>query len=120
MMINQFEVPMYIEDVLPELSIELKNSSKKATVYGQMQVLLDYTCRKIEEHNLKAVRKCFLLAEKLYDRGNNIVRMAIENVFVYSFSRLPFCDKEEQSKILGFIPGDLYSVYVKQISRAGC
>ena len=116
-MINQIEVPMYMEEEIPELAGVLRQSNKFLNVYQTMNVFLEYTCQKITEHNTAVVKKCFLLAEMLYDKGNRIVKNAIENVFVYSFSHLPCKDKKATAQIMGLIPGTLYSVYMHQVLK---
>jgi len=116
-MINQIEVPMYLEEEIPELSAALRQSNKFLNVYQAMNVFLEYTCKKIKEHNITIVKKCFLLAEMLYDKGNNIVKNAVENVFVFSFSHLPCKDRKETAVIMGLIPGSLYTLYMHQLIK---
>jgi hypothetical protein len=118
-MINQFEVPMYLEDELPEITKDLKKIKNPANAYQSVHVLLDYTFSKIKEHKLDVVKKCFALAEKLFDKGNQIVRCAVENIFVFSFSNLPVKTSTERKAILGMIPGTLYSLYITQVMHHG-
>jgi hypothetical protein len=119
-MINQFEVPMYLEETLPDILPDLKKASNPANIYQSVHVLLDYTFRQIKQHNITAVKKCFSLAEKLHNKGNGVVRCAIENVYVFSFSQLPIADQEEQKLVLSLIPGSLYSLYIRQVVHHGC
>ncbi|XZF14059.1 DUF7674 family protein [Chitinophagaceae bacterium MMS25-I14] len=116
-MINQHEVPMYLQETLPEISIEKMKEPQH--VYSSVHALLDYTFQQVKEHNFPMVKKCFSIAEKLYEKGNSVVKNAIENVFVFSFSHLPCCNKEEKEMIMGIIPGTLYSVYMKQLLQTG-
>lgn len=115
-MINQLEMPMYLEEALPELSPDLKQC-KKDNPYILMNLLIAFTSKNIEEHNYKVVKRCFKIADKLYSKGNVMVKNAVENVFVYAFSRLLCHDKKETSKTLGLIPGSLYSLYINQMLR---
>ena len=85
-----------------------------------MLVLARYTRKMINLHDLPAVAKCMRLADKIYSKGNTIVKNAVENVFVYSFSGLRnCCDQQEWSKVQSGMPMTLYSLYVKQIYRSG-
>jgi hypothetical protein len=118
-MINQFEVPMYLEEILPDIAPSLKQSTHPVNVYQAVHVFLDYTFKKIKDHNYAVVKKCFALAEKLYSKGNNVVKCAVANVFVFSFSSIPVHNTEEKRIVMGLIPGSLYSVYMHQVLHTG-
>ncbi len=117
-MINQLEIPMYLEDALPEIAGELL-LCKKDSAYKLMCTLSEFTEKNIEAHNYKVVKRCFQVADKLYAKGNGLVRNAVENVFVYAFSRLLCRNNKEIGLILGLIPGSLYSLYMHQVLKPG-
>ncbi len=116
-MINQFEVPKYLEEALPGIARELRRNSNPANVYKSVNVFLDYTFSKIREHNFREAKQCFSLAEKLYSKGNRVVQNAMENVYVYAFSHLPGADASERKIVLGLIPLTLYTLYMHQVMR---
>ncbi len=117
---NQYEVPAYLIDELPEIKEGLQNISPVFNIFKSIQCLSDYTKTKLLQHNLGVVKHCFLIAEKIYSTGNNVVRGAIENVFVYSFSTLMnISDKEEQKQIWALMPLNLHTAYVNQIFKSG-
>jgi len=118
-MINQFEVSMYLEEILPDIAPSLKQTNCPVNVYKAVHVFLDYTFRKIKDHNYSAVKKCFALADRLYSKGNNVVKCAMANVFVYSFSSIPVHNTEEKRIVMRLIPGSLYSVYMHQVLHTG-
>jgi hypothetical protein len=119
-MITQYEVPTYLTQILPAFACKPQIGSLSMNVYKEMQHFTDYTRTAIEEHNLILVKKCFRLADKLYGQGDAIVKNAIENIFVYSFSSF-FSRKTVEKMILkSFIPATLYALYTKQLGRAGC
>jgi hypothetical protein len=109
---------MYLEEVLPSISKDLKKSTP-GDIYSSVHVFLDYTFKNIIEHNLSAVKKCFALADKLYSKGDRAVKCALENVFVFSFSNIPVKNNNDKKVILGMIPGTLYSLYMKQVMHPG-
>jgi hypothetical protein len=117
-MINQLEIPMYLEDALPEICADLK-ARKKDSAYNLMNILSAFTNKNIESRNYNVVKRCFLVADKLYSRGDTKVKNAVENVFVYAFSRLLCLNKNEKCVILGLIPGSLYTLYVHQVLKTG-
>lgn len=117
---NNYEVPAIMEDELPAIKEELKEKCFLGNVNAAMLVLARYTRKMINLHDLPAVAKCMRLADKIYSKGNTIVKNAVENVFVYSFSGLRnCCDQQEWSKVQSGMPMTLYSLYVKQIYRSG-
>jgi hypothetical protein len=117
---NNYEVPAIMEDELPAIKEELKENSILGNVNAAMQVLVKYTRKMICLHDLPAVAKCMRLADKIYDKGNTMVKNAVENVFVYSFSGLrTCCNQLEWKSVQSKMPMTLYSLYVKQIYRSG-
>ncbi len=119
-MINQFEVPAYLVDELPEIKEELKSITSQQNILKTISCLASYTKKKVVQHDLRLVKKCFTIAENIHIKGNKIVKDAIENVYVYSFSSLfNLCNREEKNKIQGLIPISLYSAYIQQILKSG-
>ncbi len=117
---NHYEVPAIMEDELPAIKEELKDNCILGNVNAAMQVLVKHTKKMMRLHDLPAVAHCMRLADKLYNKGNTIVKNAVENVFVYSFSGLRgCCDQWEWKSVQSKMPMTLYSLYVKQIYRSG-
>ena len=118
-MLNQYEVPAYIAGRLPQVRKELAHEGAALTVYQSMQVLTDYTKRMALEHDFKMVQKCMGLVETLYTKGNNPVKNAVENVFIFSFSSIMCrCNIVEWRMIQSFMPTDLYTLYIQQVLKS--
>ena len=117
-MINQYEMPSYVHDSIPELDNELE-ALGKTNPYSVMRTLLDFTSRKAKEQNLPLVKKSFEIADKLYTRGNNIIRNAVENVYVYSLEKVLHTSGIDSARILAIIPMTLYTLYIKQACHRG-
>ncbi len=117
-MINQLEIPMYLEDNVPGITEQLTIAN--CNVYEIMHTLTDVTCENIKKHDFKMVKKCFNVADKLYCKGNAAVKNAVQNVFVYSFTPMFQKYPEEKKQLLALIPVTLYSLYVAQLYRCGC
>ena len=117
---NIYEVPAIIEDELPAIKNEIHKSCAVGNVHAVIQVLTSYTKKMMNLHNVPVVINCLSLADSLYNKGNNLVKNAIENVFVFSFSAMrTCCDAAEWKLIQAKIPLALYSVYVNQVSLSG-
>ena len=110
---------MYLEDELPDILTGLVHLKNRDNAYQSVHLLRDYTFSQIRENNFSKVKKCFALAEKLFLKGNTIVKGAIENVFVYSFSDIPVCTSANRKLVMGMIPGTLYSLYIGQVMHHG-
>lgn len=118
-MINQLEIPMYIEEALPEMPHELL-INKCNTAYDLLDSLTSFTCKNIDDHNYKTVKRAFQIADKLYVKGNGVVKNAVENVFVYSFTRMFNTHPKKRKELLSILPITLYSVYISQVCHNGC
>ncbi len=118
-MINQIEIPTFIEEALPEISFDL-NVNKKINAYDLMNMLMVFTLKNIKEHNYKMIQRCFKIADKLYSRGNAMVKNAVQNVFVYSFTKMFQTYPAEKQALLSILPVTLYSLYISQIHHSGC
>ncbi|MET0463475.1 MAG: hypothetical protein ABW007_09980 [Chitinophagaceae bacterium] len=119
-MITQYEVSSLLKSTIPPLSAKTYPSKISLEVYACMNYFSDYTKQAVEEHNFNLAKKCFNLAEALFRDGDKVVKMLIENVFVYGFSSMLPDTKEERAFIRSMIPGRLYALYTKQVSQPGC
>lgn len=117
-MITQYEVAGLLNEEIPPPPVTLPTKAS-LHAYAAIHALCDHTRKAMEEHDTALARKCFKLAEKLYRQGDNIVRLLVENCFVYSFSSFMPIDNFEKLAVRSFIPDCLYSVYIKQVTRSG-
>ena len=113
-MITLLELPEYIEHEMPELS-GICSGTKCHNAYDVVRYMLKYTKSQVIKHNMNAARKCMNLAEQLYHKGNNAVKNAIENVYVYSFSHAFFHDEKEKDQVMEIVPPALYKLYLQQL-----
>ncbi len=87
-MITQYEVPGYLARLVPATLLQPKLGPINMTIYKDLRHFTDYTRQAVDEHNYALAKRCFRLAEKLYDHGDAIVKNAVENIFVFSFSSI--------------------------------
>ncbi len=120
-MIDQYEVPALIAAALPEMEKELRYSSVVGNINDTMMILTRYTKELVLSHEFSQVKKCMRLAGQIYQKGNNLVKGAVENVFIYSFSVMRMsCNQTEWSALQANIPTPLYTAYMNQVMRSGC
>ena len=96
-------------------------SDTPPSAYQAIQALTDYTRRMAFEHNFKKVKNCLTLVQKIYREGNTLVKNAVENIFIFSFSSLlANCNRVEWRIVQSYMSSDLYALYTRQVSRPGC
>ena len=119
-MITQYEVPSLLREELPQLAGKIQPTNVMIDVYKSVNYFTNYAKEAVRDHHFNLAKKCFILAEKLYRNGDNIVRMAIENIFVYSFSSFMPIDRIEKLILQSIIPASLNAVYLKQVTSSNC
>ena len=119
-MITQYEANSLLRQEVPELNRKVYPSRESLQVYTSMNYFSNYTKHLVHEHNFNAAKRCFNLAERLFRNGDSVVRMLIENVFVYGFSSMLPTDKTDRLIVRSIMPHDLYSLYMKQVNQSGC
>lgn len=118
-MINQVELKGFLQKTLPEFSKKWSAEEIK-NPYAAMQILLQLTTEKAQEHDFRMVKRCLETAGRLHDHGNSIIKNAVENIYVYSLSNLLYAFGEDKPRLLAIIPMTLYTVYINQIKSGGC
>ncbi|RYZ52674.1 MAG: hypothetical protein EOP49_09000 [Sphingobacteriales bacterium] len=114
-MMNQEDVPSYVTSEIPEMGQEMKDNIKNASIYQIMHQLVNYTNGQLQQNNFSYAGKCFQVVSKLYSQGNKAVKCAIENTYVYALDKTIMSYNSNRERIIGLIPHDLYSIYVRQI-----
>jgi len=117
---NQYEVSAEIADEIPEIQKEIVREPVFGSVYMSIRVLTIYTGKMLHDHQLRQVERCMKLADKIYNKGNKLVKTAVENVFIFSFSNLQgSCTRREWQEIQTKMPVTLFSLYIQQIMKPG-
>lgn len=93
----------------------MKNNQNQ-TIYSQLQRFADVTKRLIVTGNIIRAKRCLGVAEELYSTGNNEIRNAITNVYLFSVSS--FLELHKCS-IRNLFPSMLKEAYMKQVSCSG-
>jgi hypothetical protein len=112
-MIAQEQLSEYIAKSIPHLREAV--SGQSMNTYDVVKELLGHTTRSLDEGDVNEAKKCMLVAEQLYHQGCPVVKNAVENVFVFSFSHSFFCDSQNKEQLLKIVPPGLYDLYKKQM-----
>jgi len=113
-MIEQKDLPAFIEQSIPELSGICENAHCK-NPYDIARQMIRYTADHFTSRDITGAKKCLALAEHLYSSGSKVIKNAIENVYVYSFSHSLFHEEEKRQNLLSILPSSLYTVYKQQM-----
>jgi hypothetical protein len=98
-----------------------KNSSNRPAIFTTIQSLTDQAKRLSFQHDLVGLKHCMNLVQQIYQTGNTAVKNAVENIFVFAFSSiLPRCNQVEWRLIQSCMPTELYALYIRQVTKAGC
>ena len=116
-MISQLEGTKLIESEFPELNRLYKRNSFSTDIYKSVQRLLDFSKEAVLDYNLNLSRKCFDLADRLYNQGDWIIKNAIKRSFISSFSAFFQRGEVEKKRLKFFIPDDFYEIYLNEIEQ---
>lgn len=119
-MITQFQATSLLKQEIPGLSAIGCPTRVSLEIYSSINFFSDYTRHSLEGHHFMQAKKCLSLADKLYRHGDNIVKMLIENSFIYSVTTAMNTDASERHWVKSIIPPSLYSLYLKQVTAGGC
>ncbi|HEX7412715.1 MAG TPA: hypothetical protein VF411_01625 [Bacteroidia bacterium] len=100
---------------LPQLGVEIKNICKQITIFNVMSCFADVTKQMVKMGNLKEVKRCFNLAEKIWKKGNNAVKNVIENGYLFSLSTV----LDLNTKIKDLLNATLKKEYYRQVYGHG-
>lgn len=117
--ITESEVPEILGDALPDINYELEKLASTKNIYKTVACFVDYTKELLLTGKMKSVKKCLKLAEKMLNEGNNTVKNAIENVYVYSLGTLLDVSDATSTELKKIFNGGLRKEYHRQIMASG-
>ncbi len=112
-MIDQEQLPAYVEKYFPGISQTCNDKENNA--YVLIKQVVSYVVKELSRRNYEVVGKCFEVVDNLYNNGSTVVKTAIENVFVYSFSYSFYYDKKQRDVVMKLVPLSLQQLYRSQM-----
>ena len=110
--ITENDVLFLLSSELPQIEIEVPN---QASIYNVISCFADITKHMAKVGDLKEVKHCFNIAEKLWLAGNSTVKNAIENGYLYSLSSV----LDLNTKIKDLLCAPLRKEYNRQVLGHG-
>ena len=120
-MFTQIQIIKLLENELPRLAgADCADVSPRtfASIHSSIHYLSDCTKNTVEHRHFGPAQCCFALAERIYREGDAMVRLLIENVFVYAnvWTR----DRNVTALPGDIIPDILYKIHLKQLNDSHC
>lgn len=117
---NQYEVADEIATEIPDIKTEISRVINLKNPFALIRIITRHTRKMVEQHNELMTEKCMKLIDKIYTKGDIIIKHAIENVFIFSLDSIVFsCTITERKHVFSKVPITLYTAYVKQVYKSG-
>ena len=115
-MLPDSKISQLISLQIPGLTYVMWQFRVTAPVYEVIHVFTDYTKRMIRGGQLNEAKKCFTIAAVLYRNGSNLLKNAIESVYLYGLSPLldTACNNQPVKSIL---PATLQHIRIQHIQN---
>ena len=82
-MIGELDIYPMLENEFPLIRSDLRMIDDVKSPYKLVRCFGNFTMLNLKKGELKASKKCFVLAERIFEEGDGSVRQAIENVFLH-------------------------------------
>jgi hypothetical protein len=112
---NYLEATKEIAEVIPDIENELRES-KVQNSFHAIQTFTERIKNMIRQNDRNLLFNCLKKVNKIYANGDNVMKNAIENTFIYSLDNFTvFCSEEYRKMIFACISEDLKKIYTRQI-----
>jgi hypothetical protein len=81
-LIKEHEIYTVLGNEIPSLCKELQKIDDVKSPYKVMSHFAKFTLAEIEKNNLKTIKKCVLLAEKILEDGDQNIRKAFSVIYI--------------------------------------
>jgi len=117
---NHTEAIQEIIQVVPESKAEFEEVYKTKNSFMVINVFTRQIRNLIRKGETTILIKSFDKMNELYQKGDQALKNAVENVFVYSLDSLTFsCDNNYKNLIFSKIPTGLHQAYLCQVYKSG-
>lgn len=114
-MITPAETSSYVAAHLPGA---IGQSQRDGSMYRSLEALRDYACERAAAHDFQRLGDCLRTTEELHRDGAASLRMAVENVIIYSISRMLNLAGNAR-RVRELMPDSLLRLYNQQCMHGG-
>ncbi|MCD0457468.1 hypothetical protein LPB85_18675 [Chryseobacterium sp. LC2016-27] len=117
---NHTDAVREIIKLIPESQEEFKDPYKTKTPFMVISVFTKQIKKLIKDHDQKILMRSITKMNLLYSKGDQALKNAIENIFVYSLDSLTFCcEPSYKDLIFAKMSPTLQNNYLRQVYRSG-
>lgn len=117
---NHTDAVREIVKVIPESQEEFEEPYKTKTPFMVISVFTKQIKKLIKNHDQKILMKSITKMNLFYSKGDQALKNAIENIFVYSLDSLTFCcEPSYKDLIFAKMSPSLQNNYLRQVYKSG-
>ncbi|MBD3904060.1 hypothetical protein NAL32_05575 [Chryseobacterium sp. Ch-15] len=117
---NHTDAVREIVKIIPESQEEFKESYKTKTPFMVISVFTKQIKKLIKNNDQKILMKSITKMNLLYNKGDQALKNAIENIFIYSLDSLTFCcEPGYKDLIFAKMSPSLQNNYLRQVYKSG-
>jgi hypothetical protein len=114
---NTYDAASFIERKLPEAHVFEKSGRLTFDINKTIACLTQFLKNRFAIGDMLSVKTTLGIADIIYMKGDPVLRTAIENILVYSFSGIMPTEKWQRKEFKGIIPASLFVQYIHQITH---
>jgi hypothetical protein len=118
-LIKEKDVIDWLGNEFPVINFDLERTSNPSNIYNVMRCFADLTKQLVKKGNFKEVKHCFIVAEKILQKGNGTVKNAVENCYLFSLSTIIDIANPASIKVKKLLTRSLKKEYNRQIFASG-
>lgn len=119
MLIREEDVVPLIDKYIQAPDLRQVLNTNTSSIFNQVGCFADYTRRLAENGELQKMASCFMVADSLLQNGCATVKIAIENVFMYTIGLVLDSSATAREKIKAQLTPGLLHIYNHQIQTSG-
>jgi len=117
---NHTEAMQEIIKVAPEAAEDFKETYRTNNAFMVINVFTKQIQKMIGRKENKVLVNCLNKMNEIYRKGDQMLKNAVESIFIYSLDRLTFnCENAYKNLIFEKIPTGLQRAYLRQVYKSG-
>ncbi|UZT99609.1 hypothetical protein ODZ84_08610 [Chryseobacterium fluminis] len=116
---NCLQAVQEICKVIPDIQDEF-TEDKTQNPYSVIRIFTNRIKGMVRQDERKILFKSLDKMDEIYRNGDQILKNAVENIFIYSFDGLTvICNQEFRKVIFSYLSDDMQKIYFRQIYSHG-
>ena len=117
---NHTDAVREIVKIIPESQEDFKESYQTKTPFMVISIFTKQIKKLIKNHDQKILLKSITKMNLLYSKGDQALKSAIENIFIYFLDSLTFCcEPSYKDLIFAKMSPSLQNNYLRQVYKSG-